>query len=147
LARRFAELCQRIVVKDTVGKYNPVKAKAGNRKLIKALEFEERRESAEKFMKMWNTWREFYFQAAPLEIKTSGQLTMIENAITHFKEKNIPINLVIACLHKSYQRSKNFRPSFSELVSKGEEKYNSFLDAVESDVEMSEMERISLGDD
>lgn len=146
MARRFRNLAQKIVLDDSIRSYDPVKKARGQRKLEKLLEFEERRKSMKQFMRLWNRWREFYFKLPPLEIKTAGQLTIIENAIDHFKEKSLDLNLVIACLHKSYERSVKFRPSFNDLISKGEDRYRQHLDDVESDIERVEIERLGLGE-
>jgi len=108
------------------------------------MEFDARKEAMKNFMKLWNEWRDFYFHLPPLELKTAGQITAIEGAIDFCKQRGLDLNLVIACLHKSYEKSRTMRPAYHEIKTKGEERYHQYLDAVESDIEMAEIERLSL---
>lgn len=144
MARKFGALALRIVLRDKLTKkVDPKRSKKAHEKIKRMVEFDERNKFVRLFITAWNHWRRFYFDLGPIEVKTSGQLTMIENAITYATERNMDMNILIACVHRAYQKRK-FRPSFDEINRRGEEHYQLY-DDVMADIEKEEYERKSLG--
>jgi hypothetical protein len=138
MARRFARLTHEIVLREAVKKQDPVRANRAQLKVQKMFEFGERSKLYKEFMKAWNHWRKFYFDMADIEPKTPSQLTMIENCIDYAKTRNMDLNILIACVHRAYQKRK-FRPGFGEILIRGEEHYQLY-DEVMSDLEKAEHE-------
>lgn len=143
VARRFDALAQKIVLRDNLKKrVDPKRSKKAHEKIKKMVETDERMKFTKNFLKTWNHWREFYFQLPAIEVKTSGQVTLIENAIDFAKEKEMDLNILIACVHRAYQKRK-FKPSFQEIITRGEEHYQLYDDVI-ADIEKSEWESKSM---
>jgi len=143
VARRFDALAQKIVLRDNLKKrVDPKRSKKANEKIKKMVETDERMKFTKNFLNTWNHWREFYFQLPAIEVKTSGQVTLIENAIDFAKEKEMDLNILIACVHRAYQKRK-FKPSFQEIITRGEEHYQLYDDVI-ADIEKDEYERKSM---
>lgn len=101
------------------------------------VETEERFKSVRGFMILWNKWRAFYFGLPDIQPKTRGQLTSIENAIEFCNENELSITMMIACVHKAFEK-RRLRPSYSVIVSQGEEIYNVFYDLVIADIDRND---------
>jgi hypothetical protein len=143
VARRFGVLAQKIVLKDQIKKkVDPKRSKKAHDKIKKMVEFDERLKFTREFLKAWNHWRKFYFELPPVEVKTSGQLTAIENCIDFAKERNMDMNILIACVHRAHQK-RRFKPGFDEIVKRGEDHYQMY-DDVMADIEKEEFERKSM---
>jgi hypothetical protein len=106
------------------------------------IEDEARRKSIVGFMEEWNKWRDFYFDLPPMEPKTKGQLTAIENAIQFADQHQFRISLLIACVMRAYKGS-SFRPNFHAIVRRGEELYEMNYDLVLADVDRDDYEQTS----
>jgi hypothetical protein len=125
-----------------VKKRDPIKAKKAKNKIQKMLEFDERLKTAKNFVKCWNDWRAFYLELPPLEVKTKGQLTVIENCIEWAKLRDIDINMLIACVHRAYQKRK-FKPGFDEILKRGDEHWQLYPDVI-ADLEKDEAEKRAM---
>lgn len=143
VARSLSDLARRIVLKEGLKKKkDPVRQNKALQKVRKLVEFDERHKLTKVFMSAWNHWRLFYFDLAPIEPKTSGQLTVIESCIDYAKERSMDLNILIACIHRAYQKRK-FRPNFDEIIKRGEDHYSLYEDVM-SDIEREEYERKSM---
>lgn len=144
MARRFAALAKQIVLRDAITKpKDNQKRKKAHEKIRKLVEFDERKKHVSDFLVMWNRWRDFYFQLPPVDVKTPGQVTTIENAIDFAKENNMDLNLLIACVHRAYSKRLKLKPGFSEIISRGIEHWQLYDDVI-ADIEKEEFERKSL---
>jgi len=140
LASRFSCLAKKIVVQNILIKPVAKKNKKVETKVESLIEHDERLRSVRGFLECWNKWREFYFDLSPIKVKTKGQLTVIEGAIQYMEENEYNMHMMIACIHKGFQR-RSFRPSFNTITLYGEELYDQFISQVHSDVERREHAR------
>lgn len=101
--------------------------------------FRDRLAELSEFLEYWNSWRDFYFDAKPIAIKTKSQLTTCENIVKKIEEQNYNMTLFIACVHKGFQHRK-FRPEFTAALHYGDEYYEKFYDAVLGDIQLKEYE-------
>jgi hypothetical protein len=104
-----------------------------------AKKFRERVFALNEFLKCWNDWRHFYFEAPPVSIKTKSQLTTCENIVQKIKDQNYNMSLFVACVHKAYQKRK-FRPEFTACLHQGDEYYEKLYDSVMGDIQLREYE-------
>lgn len=103
------------------------------------IEKEERLKHVQDFMKVWNEYREMYLRLDPIQPKTKGHITAIENSIEYAQEKGLNLNILIACIHKMYEK-RNVRPTYSDLYTYGEEAYDRYYDAVMRDIDREDYE-------
>lgn len=144
LARRFTELAERIVVGSLLKEpKEDNRKKRAQKKLADLYEKDERMRGVRDFMNDWNHWRDFYFNLAPMMPKTRGQLTIIENCIEYAKERNMSINMLIACVHKAYEKRK-LKPNYNEILINGEDHYERYWDDVMADIDARDMEERAI---
>lgn len=140
LARKFAHIAMRIVVCNYMPTGDPKRRSA----LVKAakdkVETSERQKTVQGFLKIWNHWRRFYLGIENgIEIKNKSQITTIENIISLCHEKKYVLNMFVACFFRSYIH-RHTRPSFTHLLSYGEETFEKYYDDVISDIDLGEYE-------
>ena len=138
LARRFADLAEKIVQKDVLATPPTPKARRdADKKIRKMIETEERFKSVKGFMIEWNRWRAFYYDLGEIQPKNRGQLTSIEKAIAFCNTEDYNLTMMIGCIHKAYSW-RTVRPSYSNIVSYGTDHYAKFYDEVLADIDRAE---------
>lgn len=103
----------------------------------------ERIDNLSEFIEIWNTWRDFYFDAEPIQIKTKAQATVCEKIVELVEAKGYNLAIFIACTHKAFQKRK-FRPGFSDNLAHGEEHYERLYEDVLVDIERKSYEESAL---
>ncbi len=129
-------LAERIIISSWVNGDNRKAKKVISKKISEIDSLIERKQFVSQFMEIWNYWRMFYFDLNPIRPKTKSQLTQIENAVNLVKEKDLQLNLVIACTHKAFVWRK-VNPAFHNLINAGLEKYDQYIDDVMVDIDRS----------
>lgn len=131
---RNEDIASRIVIESYLRGDSAKPEKEIRKKINNQNEIEIRIEFTRNFMILWNHWRNFYFDAPPVQPKNRGQLTQIENIIQLAEEKEIKLTLLIGSTHKAFVWRK-VRPSFPEVISKGIEHYNNHSEEVIIDLD------------
>ena len=80
-----------------------------------------------------------YFHLDPIQPKNKQQIATIENCIAFAKEKNMKLNILIACIHKMYEK-RRVRPNYSSVIAYGEEAYELYYEKVLSDMDREDYE-------
>jgi hypothetical protein len=141
----FAKMAENIIVKNIISApKDPAARRRAMVKIKKEAELAERLKFCASFLEMWNFWREFYFHLPPYTPKTSNQITAIENAIAFCKERDLDVDMMIGCVHRSY-RKRTLKPSF--MIMYGEnalEIYDGHYDLVLGDIDREEAMASSL---
>lgn len=141
MARKFADLASEIVAKHFVDTRD-VDAKITRKtekKIKKLADTEERKKRCKPFMEIWNKWRWFYLEMPSLEPKNAQQLSAIENAIAYCEEEQFDLNMMVACIHRSYIW-RTVRPAYTSILSHGDECYNQHYGNVLADLDRIEYE-------
>lgn len=121
----------------------PKEMKATAKQIRQAIELEQRKKSVQFFLDHWNEWREFYLKLPPIGIKTSGQMTMIENCIAYANAHKLHLDVLIGCVHRAYVgRSRN--PNFNIILTHGETIYDEQYEKHEAAVEKSSYEEAAM---
>lgn len=102
-------------------------------RIRKQIEFEQRVKSVQFFLDLWNEWREFYFDLPKITVKTTSQLTTIENCIAHAKDTGLHLGMLLGCIHRAYVGRK-FKPNFNIILTHGEDIYEEQYDKLEADI-------------
>lgn len=145
IKKMFARMAETIVLKNILqAPKDPVALRRAKLKLKKQTEFAERLKSCAGFLSIWNRWREFYFKLSTYEPKQAYQLTAIENAIEFAKENELDLNMLVACVHRSFRKRK-IKPNFTNLYDdKAVEVYDSHYDLVLSDLDREDSLEYSM---
>ncbi len=133
-------IAERIVFAAMMSRSNSKKKNREVTKKIRALdEHNDRLEGLEGFLESWNRWSLLYLNAPPVQPRYKGQITAAENAMTIAREAEIPLNLFIACLIKSFV-GRRFPPRFTDLVAYGMEKWERHSSDIMKDIDRLERE-------
>jgi hypothetical protein len=134
VARRFSRIAETVVQKSLLKAATSTTRKNAENKIRDMIETEERLRSVKAFLELWNKWRYFYFGLEAITPRTKGQLTMIESAIEFCSTHDFNLNMMIACVHKAYEK-RNLKPNFNAISTYGEEFYDKFYDQVMNDID------------
>jgi hypothetical protein len=145
IKKMFAKMAETIVLKNILqAPKDETALRRAKLKLKREAEFAERLRHCSGFLAIWNKWREFYFKLSPYEPKQAHQITAIENAIEFAKEKELDLNMLIACLHRAF-RKRRIKPNFTNLYDdKALEVYDINYDLVLSDLDREEAVEYSM---
>jgi len=141
IRRKNSLLAEQIVARDMIK--NRKKNPKASERIRARLEFDERLQSAKKFVDLWNYWRMFYLDAGPIYPKSKGQLTCIENIIEMAEKNGLSLSMLIATTHKAFCW-RRFNPGFTDVLSRGLEYYDTLIDDVAADIDRSDYELRAL---
>lgn len=144
IRRMFARMSEDIVVRNILqAPKDPKEVARLKLKMKKQSEFDERLKMSKGFIDLWNKWRDFYFGLPSYTPKQASQLTAIESAIKFCRENEMDLNMMIACLHRSYKK-RTIKPSFFNLYDeKALDTYDSFYNTVLADLDREEAQEVS----
>jgi len=143
MALQISRLAEKIVYKDCLKNPQMDRRAKAEQRIVELVEFDERMKTVKNFCTEWNKWREFYFDLSPILPKNKNQLTMIETAIAFTHENNLKLPMMIACVHRAFQK-RNYRPNYNEIMTHGLDYYERYYDDVIADISRAEYERDSL---
>lgn len=137
-------LVTRIIVKSLPQLSNAEEQAKSKEKRRKRESFLFEVELQKDFLKSWNFWRNFYFDAESVTIKNASQLTVVKSIKNLCRDKGMDFHILIGCTHKAYSRY-NRRPSFQNCRGGAEDFYANFKDHVEGELERLEYEESARG--
>lgn len=145
IKRLFARMAESIVVRNILtAPKDPKEVARIKLKMRKQSEFDERLKMSKSFIDLWNKWRDFYLGLPAYTPKQASQLTAIESAVKFCVENEMDLNMMIACLHRSYKK-RTLKPSFFNLY---DEKalgiYDNFYNTVLADLDRQEAQEVSM---
>ena len=138
IMRRSIKEVEKIISKDSIKTHGDTKKT--QKKIKNLIEIDERLRTVKRFMRVWNYWREFYFNLPEINPKTKGQLTCIENILELSKKERLNLNMLIAT-HKAYAiRRSSYMPTYSTVLAQWEDFYEKFYDSVLVDIDREDYE-------
>lgn len=138
ILKRNKIIAEKVIYNDLLKKNT--KKESSVEKIQKLLEKDIRLKSVKHFLDKWNYWRSFYFNYGPIKIKNMGQITTIEKIIDLCIEKEMNLNIFIACFHKSFIHRKR-KPPVQWALSYGEESYQNYYEDVLTDIDQHNFEQ------